>query len=217
MPANSPALCTNAVSTADTWLTDCHGLVRSVSWPCANVPGGRRRGRGGGSAGHIPSPDVCPILSMNAPAITDGAMMNTTGSVPRSIWKTLHLRIPAVTDTGQSGPPTRIHILGRLRPGVSKIRRMARMVTELTPTRARTHTRRPSVSPMPFCCITAAESLMPKQKSTATVTAATYDSGYAASPPNASRKARSVRMMPPVMYTGKPGMKGLRNMVRPTR
>jgi hypothetical protein len=28
-------------------------------------------------------------------AITDGAMMNTTGSVPNNIWNTLHRRIPA--------------------------------------------------------------------------------------------------------------------------
>jgi hypothetical protein len=34
-----------------------------------------------------------------------------------------------------------------------------------------------SAPPMPFCCITTAESLMPKQKKTATVSAKAYDPG----------------------------------------
>ena len=72
-PARSPALCTNAVSTLITWLTDSHGLIRGVS---ASVCGAMGGGGGGdeGIFGQMSSLELAsPILSMNAPAMTEGA------------------------------------------------------------------------------------------------------------------------------------------------
>ena len=82
------------MSTLITWLTDSHGLIRGVSTSMCGAMGG---GGGGdeGIFGQMSSLELAsPILSMNAPAMTEGAMRKSTGAVPRSICQASHRECP---------------------------------------------------------------------------------------------------------------------------
>mmetsp|Transcript_1891 Transcript_1891/g.4860 ORF Transcript_1891/g.4860 Transcript_1891/m.4860 type:complete len:220 (+) Transcript_1891:102-761(+) len=72
-------------------------------------------------------------LAMKAPARTQGVSTRITGAVPISISSTLSFKMPQVTLTGQSGPPTRTDTLPTVRPLAFRICSMARVGTLSTP------------------------------------------------------------------------------------
>mmetsp|Transcript_11469 Transcript_11469/g.21255 ORF Transcript_11469/g.21255 Transcript_11469/m.21255 type:complete len:202 (+) Transcript_11469:595-1200(+) len=144
----------------------------------------------------------------NAPAATQGAIKNTTGSDPYSMEKRGSRSTPVSTLTGQSGPPHRTATFAIVMPGWSRMSLMARISVEFTPTRRRIQTRlEANVSPMIFCWITIADILRKKQTPTVNRTAGQN--------PIASC-ALLTRIIPPDTYTGTPGMAGLRNITTPT-
>ena len=93
--------------------------------------------------------------------------MITTGSVPYSVRPSLHPKMPAVTDVGQSGPPHKHITLSRFIPGCIRMWRIAFTRSELIPIIERTPTRYPNRSPISFCCSADEKSLSMKQMHTA--------------------------------------------------
>lgn len=104
-------------------------------------------------------------LSSIEPAAVVSARGKSTGREPMIMGSSEMPSTPVSTEVGQSGPPTRMQTL----PSVSgrgslRMRRMVRMVVELTPTIERTETFAPSTPPIAFCCMAMASSLVRKAK-----------------------------------------------------
>mmetsp|Transcript_7760 Transcript_7760/g.22038 ORF Transcript_7760/g.22038 Transcript_7760/m.22038 type:complete len:223 (+) Transcript_7760:716-1384(+) len=126
-----------------------------------------------------------------APAMTHGAMRKNTGSEPYSMERSGRRRMPVRTETGQSGPPQSTETLRIFIPGCSRMLRMARISSELTPTMWRIETlREAKCSPMIFCWITIATIFSEKQIAIVKITAAQKS-------PSGS-VALLTRMMPPL-------------------
>mmetsp|Transcript_25884 Transcript_25884/g.66943 ORF Transcript_25884/g.66943 Transcript_25884/m.66943 type:complete len:263 (+) Transcript_25884:175-963(+) len=142
------------------------------------------------------------FLSWKAPAIVTAVTTISTGDVPSIICSSGSFRMPVVTEVGQSGPPTRMHTLGRPSPGCSRILRMERIVSEFTPMKERTAILLPMSSPISFCWIMSASSLSPNEMSDETITPSQNGRNWG------SRKE-------PQRYTAKPGTGGIMNRTTP--
>lgn len=94
-----------------------------------------------------------------APAITLADARKKQGVVPKMHWNSEHLRIPARTDVGQSGPPMRIPTLALVMPFSERSRLMPCMNGVCTPQIWSTLLFVDIHPPMHFCCIAHAVSL----------------------------------------------------------
>mmetsp|Transcript_23543 Transcript_23543/g.67298 ORF Transcript_23543/g.67298 Transcript_23543/m.67298 type:complete len:200 (+) Transcript_23543:605-1204(+) len=146
-------------------------------------------------------------LVRKAPASVQGASVKMTGAVPSSIWATLSLKMPHVTLTGQSGPPTSTATLPMSNPFLSKILWIARTRTLSTPMSCCTFTDFPKKKPIMYC---PKEAVSFRPHATAIATAV---------PPQKPRDSRlapwAAMTTPQKTYTGTPGTGGSRNMAKP--
>mmetsp|Transcript_19322 Transcript_19322/g.41131 ORF Transcript_19322/g.41131 Transcript_19322/m.41131 type:complete len:341 (+) Transcript_19322:586-1608(+) len=158
------------------------------------------------------------LSSWKAPSRTDGMMSTSTGTEPRSICGSESPMMPVATEVGQSGPPTRIMLLSAVIPGRCSTTRIERITLEFIPHAARIATRWPRRRPMTSCCMAIAMNLRAEERTQAITTPFQKDEGAVEEVDCFSSSLIMFHgiITPAQMYTGTPGMMGMRNMAMPT-